>query len=292
MRFGRAVCAAAALGAAMLAMSSATAAIVWANSAGDDLSEFDRSTGAQLHQFFTGDGNGRGVVQVGNVLYTTVANSNNVYKKDATTGAALGVAFSIAGSSGLQAIAYDGTNFWVGDYSGTNNAYLYSPAGTLLKTVTLSESQGYYDGLEFFNGKLIANTFDGGYSGSNGYSVYDTDGNLLTKDFIVTGNAAAGHQNGTGIAFDGTNFWISDIFGNDLTEWNGTTGAYIGFVSLQGSHGGIEDLSVDYASRGDTCGGPGQPACNTGVPEPSTLALFGGTIGLVAIIRRRRKMKV
>lgn len=274
----------AALGVSLIASSvgAHAANVIWANSAGSDLSQFDGS-GTQLNQFFPSEGNGRGVVQVGNVLYTTVADSNNVYTKDATTGVTTGIAFSIAGSTGLQAIAYDGTNFWVGDYSGTNQAYLYSPIGTLLNTVTLANSTGFYDGLEYFNNKLIANQFDGGFGGPQFYSIYDTNGTLLTANFIDT----TGHGNGTGIAFDGTNFFVSDIFNNSLTEWDGTTGAYISRIMLQGSHGAIEDLSVDYASRTDTCGGVGQPPCNTSVPEPATWSVLAA--GLVALAATRRR---
>lgn len=274
--------------------SADTIPIIWGNQAGPgNLISWDKTTGTTLNNFSTSYGNGRGIVQVGNILYTTVAGSNNVYETDATTGAPLGIAFSIAGASGLQAISFDGTNFWVGDYSGTNNAYLYSPTGTLLRTLSLSQAQGYYDGLEYFDGKLIANTFDGGFTGSNGYSIYDaTTGTLLTSDFIVTGNAPVGHQNGTGIAYDGTNFYISDIFNNDLTIWSGTTGSYLGLLAVSGSPQN-EDLSVDFAARTDTCGGVGQPPCDTGggtqVPEPGSLPLFAaGILGLAALSRRRR----
>lgn len=274
------------------AANAAPIPVIWGNQAGPgNLVEWDRTTGATLNNFNESYGNGRGIVQVGNILYTTVANSNNIFKTDATTGAPLGVAFSVAGASGLQAISYDGTNFWVGDYSGTNHAYLYSPTGTLLNTLTLANSQGFYDGLEYFNGKLIANRFDGGFTGSNGYSVYDaTTGALLTTDFIVTGNAPVGHQNGTGIAFDGTNFYVADIFHNDITIWSGLTGAYLGLINVLGSSAN-EDLTTDFAARVDTCGGPNQPPCtgDTGVPEPLTLSLFSAGVLGAAILRRRKR---
>ena len=263
-----------------VATANTTATTIWGNSAGDGLYQYDLTTGNLLKSFdpsaaFGAFGwNGRGVVQVGNTLYLTSASSNNVYKMDATTGLSEGVAFTITASSGLSAIAYDGTNFWVADYSGTNKSYLYSPTGTLLKTIAMTNCTGYCDGFEYFNGKLIENRFDGGYGGPNQYDVYDTNGNLLTAPLFTSTSRAS-----TGIAFDGANFWTSNIFSGSLSEWNGTTGAYIGDLTLQTPTGAfeIEDLSVNYSIV-------------IGVPEPAELGMFGLgllLIGLFAGLRRR-----
>jgi hypothetical protein len=262
---------------------------VWSAQAGlggDLIDQWDLATGNKLKEFTVG-GNGRGIVVVGNTIYYTIATSNIVNKIDATTGAPLGTAFTVAGASGLSAIAYDGTNFWVGDYSGTNHAYEFSSTGTLLKTISLANCGGQCDGLEFFNGKLISNRFDGGFEGAQHYDIYDTNGVLLVSNFIDT----TGHGNGTGIAFDGTNFIVSNIFDptNQLTMWDGTTGAFIKNIALQGgaktpfctdrpSQTCIEDLSVDYAQRPDT-----------GVPEPMSITLLGMGLASLTIVRKFRK---
>ena len=163
-------------------------------------------------------------------------------------------------------MAFDGTNFWIGDYSGTNKAYYYSP-GNLNQDVTLSKAR-FYDGLEFFNGNLIANEFDG-FGGTNTITdVYDTDGNLLTAGFIKTPNRPAS----TGIAFDGTNFWIAGVSDGKLYEYNGTTGAFISSVTVNPVGHSFEDLSVDYNIV--------IPPSN-GVPEPGTwITLSGGLLAL------------
>ncbi|HJP99950.1 MAG TPA: hypothetical protein VJ862_15445 [Rhodanobacteraceae bacterium] len=259
-----------------------TVSTIWGNSAGNGLYQYDLTNGNLLQSFspatvFNVGWNGRGVVQVGNTLYLTNADDNHVYMMNATTGASEGIAFSIAGSSGLSAIAYDGTNFWVADYSGTDHAYLYSPTGTLLKTISLANCTGSCDGFEYFNGKLIENRFDGGFGGPNQYDVYDTSGNLLTSDFFTSTSSAS-----TGIAFDGTNFWTSNIFSGSLSEWNGTTGAFIQNLTLQTPPYDfeIEDLSVNYS----------QVIPPTGVPEPAALEMFGFgalLIGLFVGVRRR-----
>lgn len=183
-------------------MFGAQAGLLYQNSAGSSMSSHDLTSGAAVGTFTQNKGNGRGIVVVGDTIYYTVAGSGNIYKRSVSTNADLGIAFSVAGASGLQAISYDGTNFWVGDYSGTTKAYKVSSTGTLLKTITLQSSanfliEGYYDGLEYFNGKLIANKYDGGYArgGGNQYSVYDLDGNLLTENFINTN----GHGNGKSV---------------------------------------------------------------------------------------------
>jgi hypothetical protein len=256
------------------------APIIYANNAGSPhIDVIDAATGAITSEFTIngGAGNGRGVVVVGNTLYYTLANSGSVFTHNLTTNAEA-TAFTVAGSSGLSTIAFDGANFWIGDYSGTKNAYNYTPTGTLLSTVSLGNCTSFCDGLEFFlqggQGRLISNRGDTQSPGI--YDVYSITGALLQPAFITVA------ANGRGIAFDGTNFRVAGV--NTITTFNGTTGAQIGSAqTITGSTLGLnfEDLSVDYTLV--------LPPPTGGVPEPGTLTMLGsGLAGLFYAVRRRK----
>ena len=241
--------------------------------------QMDKTTGAVTNTYTNLSGfNGRGVVVVGTTMYYTDASDNHVYSYNLTTKTSNGIAFSVAGSSALSTIAYDGTNFWIGDYSGTNHAYLYTPTGTLLQTVSLSKCTGFCDGLEYFvmggNGYLISNEADGSV---DNYDLYDLNGNLVQADYL---NAAAHASGTTGIAFDGTNFYTSNIFQGSLNEWT-EGGTFIKTLTLSGNGNNgflIEDLSFDYS----------QVLPPSEVPEPSTFILVGTSmLGLAGAVRRR-----
>lgn len=262
-----------------LGVGSANAATLYGNSAifgANPIHIIDSNTGVESTRYYGNPGgNGRGMVVVGDTMYYTVTDDSKIYKMDLNTGATTG--FIQTTNASMSTIAWDGSSFWTSDYSGTNEAYqINANTGVNIKTINLSLASTNMDGMEWFNGKLIANREDAGFV----YDIYDLDGNVIQANFINTGTTRT-----TGIAYDGTDFWVSAIFDHSILRYNGSTGAYIGSISLtasgQDSYFLIEDLSVDYSQRPDT-GGPV-------VPEPTTILLFGlGLLGLTGINRRKR----
>jgi len=246
----------------------------WVNNATSGspiIQQFDLATGAVLKEFTAPHGNnGRGIVQVGDVVYYTSAGTNGVYAYNVATNTDLGTVFSIAGASGLATMAYDGTDFYIGDYSGTNNVYKYSTTGTLLKTIQLGNCTGFCDGLEYVSGHLLSNRGDA----DSTYDIYDLDGNLVQSAFIVSPITS------TGIAFDGTFYYTDNVFNSSFNVFD-SAGTFIRTTSFVGGtyHLG-EDLSVNYAARGDT----------GGVPEPTSWAMMvGGFAAIGGALRSRRR---
>ncbi len=271
------------LGLALLMVGgTAQAGLIWGNNASSGapyIQAYDSTTGTLVHEFLSPhSGNGRGVVQVGNILYYTLVSDKNIYRMSAIDGSDLGSPITTAVRS-MSTIGWDGSAFWTSDYTGNENAYRIDPAtGDTIKTVSLAKAGNSYDGLEYFNGKLIANRGDAAYGGV--YDVYDIDGNLLTADFLETG------ERSTGIAFDGTDFYVSNIYKHSISIFDGTTGNLLRVLSLDTTarQKVLEDLSFDYAARKDTGGGGVPP-----VPEPGTLALLGLGAFLLAWTRRRTR---
>jgi LPXTG-motif cell wall-anchored protein len=237
----------------------------------------DPATGIVTDQFDARAGNGRGVVVVGNTVYYTIANSGSVFSYDLATHTDNGALFSVTGASGLSTAAFDGTNLILGDYSGTNKAYVYSLGGSLVRTIALSNCSSFCDGLEYFLDpvtgapRLISNRGDT----VGPYDVYDyATGSLLTASFITPHSGTV-----TGIAFDGTDFFVSDIFGSNIEIFN-SSGTFVKNLPVVGNTGsGFEDLSVDYSIV----------LPSTGVPEPGTVALGGLALAGLALVLRLRK---
>jgi hypothetical protein len=272
----RVVFSAVALAASSLTLCHADSIIYAMNAGSSGVQVYDANTGALMNTIDTTEmkqNNGRGVVKVGNILYYTAASSPSVFAYNLQTNADLGVVFSVAGTTGLATMAYDGHDLYLGDYSGTNNVYKYSLAGTLLQTIPLSKCSGYCDGLEYAKGDLVSNETDGGYGTPGSYDKYDVNGNLIKQGFITTSFGA------TGIGFDGTDYWVSDLRNGKLDEYD-LNGNLVGVTTLQNATGLIEDLSFDY-----------KVVLNPS-PEPASILLLGGGLAaLVGIARRRRTIK-
>ncbi|HEY8699300.1 MAG TPA: hypothetical protein VIM02_16970 [Rhizomicrobium sp.] len=244
----RTLCAAIALSTLASASALAAATSIWTNgvifAAPPELKRWDLSTGALIQTVHPAHGMfGRGIAQVGNLLYYTDNQTNSVFVYNLTTNIDQGVAFSVPGAGGLGSLAYDGTNFFVEDYMLSEAIFEVTPNGTVLATIPLSQCPGNLgscDGLEYVNGTLVSNRGDGW----GPYDVYSlSGGNPQTLALIQAPNNNAT----TGIAFDGTYYYVEDHTTGQILVYN-SAGVYQNAVMLAGAPRNIEDVSVDYAT--------------------------------------------
>jgi hypothetical protein len=212
---------------------------------------YDLTTGVALADFTAphkdanrGRANGRGIAVVGNIIYYTLADTPNVYKTDVVTHADLGIAFKTSLSPGINSLAWDGASFWMvasQAQQGRNQlpsdlVYQYSPDGHLLNTLLLARPENtnlVRDGLEVTAAGIIADR------GSVPYDLYDFTGAML-QPFLITASFRA-----TGIAFDGTNYIVSDVVNGRLATFD-TAGNFLQSVDLTGASipFGLMDLSA------------------------------------------------
>lgn len=228
------------------ALASATS--IWTNgmlfAAPPEFKEWNLSTGALIQTVHPAYGMfSRGIAKVGNIIYYTDSQSSSVYAYNLATNTDLGIVFTIPGAGGLGSIAYDSTNLYVEDYSGSNAVFKMALNGTILATIPLSQCPGNLgscDGLEHANGTLVSNRGDGW----GPYDVYSlSGGNPQTLALIQAPNNNAT----TGIAFDGTYYYVEDHTTGQILVYN-SAGVYQNAVMLAGGPRNIEDVSVDYAA--------------------------------------------
>lgn len=288
-----------ALALSVFSVSLVQASTIWGTSASFgnvNIEAFDTTTGLLIsgQQFLVPNltarsDNGRGIAVSGDTIYYTTANSGNIYVTNSVSHADLGILVK-TGFSGIANVATDGKFIYANNYqssSGIINKYNFD--GSSAGTVTVGAGFSGRDGFEVQNNSNLdggATTFISNRGDGQGpYDVYKSDGSLLISSFIDP--SKDGGSSVTGIAYDGLNYFVSDIFKNRLLEYSGT-GTFLMAIDLSGNPNTFtQRLLEDLSAVGNTIDNPPPNA----VPLPAALPLMSSALGLFGLgaLRRRNK---
>jgi PEP-CTERM motif len=294
------VLAIAAVGCIIVSGTPVYASVIWGNNASTgnvNLEAFDSATGLLIpgQQFLVPNltarnDNGRGVALLGNTIYYTTASSGNIYVTNSVSHADLGILVN-TGFAGIANVATDGTFIYANNYQSTTGIInKYNTSGALVGTVTVGAGFNGRDGFEVQNNPNLdggATTFISNRGDlTSPYDVYKADGTLLVSAFIDP--SANGFGTGqTGIAYDGTDYYISQIFSNELLHYSGI-GSFLGVIDLSGNPNppSGQRLLEDLSAVGNTINNP--PPGTSTVPEPSTFFLLSAGLAGLAFWRKQK----
>ena len=223
-----------------------------------------------------------GIALVGNTGYVSSTTDGLIRSFDLSTGA-LGSSFS-SGKAALGSLSADGNGLWANDYGGGNFAFHFTFAGVNDQSVRLANCGSFCNAIEYYrigtNGFLLANR--GETEDPAAYDVYTTTGTLVQAGLI------SGVPTGAGAAYDpmASLFYVSNVFDGTLQTYN-----------LNGTAAGTVTLGGTAPDTGFQTDFPGQrfvsdlaiaAATATPVPEPATLGMLGGLLGVAGLLRQRR----
>ncbi len=180
---------------------------------------------------FVNGGTTRGFCVFGGIVYHTQSASSNIGTFDASTGETIGG--KAIGVGVLRQLAYDGKYVWAGYNAEPQKLLRLTRKLVVVDSIEFGSAGGLVDvsqqidGFTVFNGfVLLCRRNVGAAATETKFHLYNTRGQLVHMNFIV----ASGRH--TGVTYDGTYIYTSNVDSDLIHAWNPDNGEEVTSFAL------------------------------------------------------------